>query len=961
MADFVERLRAALGGSFDIQRELGGGGMSRVFVAEETALGRPVVLKVLHPELAAGVNVDRFKREVQLLARLQHPHIVPILSAGEVDGLPYYVMPFVRGESLRVRLERGPLAPSETAGLLADVAKALSAAHSEGVVHRDIKPDNILISGGAAVVADFGIAKALSTARLREDAGTLTSLGTSLGTPAYMAPEQVAGDPTIDHRADLYSLGCVAYEALTGASPFAGKTPQQMLAAQVIERPSPIASRRPGIPPALAAVVMQCLEKEPANRPESAGELAAMLDASTGTDPRLPALPPPRRGRATGIAAAAATLVAVAVVALGAYRWRHAESRPDDGIVVAVAPFEVLDPRLMLWKEGMVDVLSRNVDGAGSIRAVSPTVAVKQWEGRADRTSAAAFGKRVSAQIVLYGELQSVGQDLVDAKVWIADAQSNAAPLEVQVRDSAARMDRVTDSLSVRVLSLIGREHAVGPARLASLGSGSLPAIKAFLQGSQYFRRTQWDSAVVALREAVALDSNFAIAYGMLGQALGWSEGGGSDEGLAAYTRGGKLIRPGLSARDSLMLTAQMHYAAARNGYDRAKELRETFDAASAAAARYPNDAHVLYGYADLRYHGDLTMSDDEAARLFDRAVQADSDFAPAWVHAVELSFRRGPDVGRRYAREFLARNPRDVEARGLQVAATLADPALRAKERAAILDTISPDVIRRALPALLQLADSAETAIAVARAGVRRATPATRRSAISNLTYALSQRGHISEAWALSIESKSYIAAEIVGLGLVSPDSALRVVRPWLTLRDEASLVPIPALALAGDTAALLAAARGADAAATRVPSAQQRALISYFSSSTRAYIALAKHDTSAATNLFDALPDSIVMLPLDQFIRARLVERQDPARALKILQVKSALDLLSVARTLERARIAERLRQRQLAVESYARVTDLWRNADAPQLRAARDEARAALERLDADGRLRAELTAR
>src|SRR5689334_15235338 len=456
--------------------------MSRVFVAEDKALERPVVIKVLHPELAAGVNVDRFKREVQLLARLQHPHIVPILSAGEADGLPYYVMPFVRGESLRARLDHGPMAPSEAAGLLADVAKALAAAHAEGVVHRDIKPDNILVSGGAAVVADFGIAKALSSARLKEDAGTLTSLGTSLGTPAYMAPEQVAGDPNVDARADLYSLGCVAYEALTGASPFAGKTPQQMLAAQVIETPAPIATRRDGIPPALAGVVMKCLEKEPANRPQSAAELAALLDTSSATDSRLPALPRPSRSRRGMWAVAAAGVVVIALVALGAFRWRRGERRVDTGITVAVAPFEVLDPRLALWKEGMVDVLSRNVDGAGPIRAISPSVAVKQWEGRADRVSATTFAKKVGAQVVLYGQLQSIGNDLVDAKVWIANAEGDATPIEVDARDSSSRMDRITDSLSVRVLSVLGREHTVGPARLASLGSGSLPAIKAFLQ-----------------------------------------------------------------------------------------------------------------------------------------------------------------------------------------------------------------------------------------------------------------------------------------------------------------------------------------------------------------------------------------------------------------------------------------------------------------------------------------------
>jgi len=956
---FEDRLREQLGASYDIQRELGGGGMSRVFVAEDRALARPVVIKVLHPELAASVNIDRFKREVQLLARLQHPHIVPILSAGEVDGLPYYIMPFVRGESLRARLASGPLSPPETAGLLADVAKALSAAHAEGVVHRDIKPDNILISGGAAVVADFGIAKALSTARLRDESSALTSLGTSLGTPAYMAPEQVAGDPTIDARADIYSLGCVAYEALTGATPFAGKSPQQMLAAQVIEPPPPIETRRTGIPPALAAVVMRCLEKEPSRRPQSAAELATLLDASTGTDPRLtaPMLTPTKRRRA-GVLVAAVSVVIIALLALGAYRWRHADARVDDGITVAVAPFEVLDPRLALWKEGMVDVLSRNVDGAGSIRAVSPTVAIKQWEGRADRTSARAFAKRVGAQIVLYGQLQSAGQDIVDAKVWIANAQRETPAIEVQARDSLSRMDRITDSLSVRVLSVLGRDYAIGPARLASLGSGSLPAIKAFLQGSQYFRRTQWDSAVVSFQEAVALDSSFAIAYGMLGQSLGWTEGGGGNGVLAAYARAGKLIRPGLSPRDSLLLAAMAHYGAARNGFEKASELRQTFDAAGAAAARYPNDAHVLYVNADMHYHGDVTMNEDSAAQLFDRAIQADSEFAPAWVHAVELSFRRGATVGRHYADAYLARNPRDVEAQGLQVAAMLADPALPPRARTALVDTLSLDVIRRAFPALLQLADSAEVAVTLARAGLRHATPATRRLWTINLAYALSTRGHIAEAWSLALESRNYVAAEIAGLGLVPTDSALRLVRPWLDQHSDGSLVPIPLLAMAHDTATLLRTAASIDSAMPKVPSATQRAMMTYFSASTRAYAALARNDTTAATRLFDALPDSILALPLDELMRARLVARQDPRRALKLLEIRGSPDLLVPVRALERARIAERVGYRDLAVESYARVVDFWQNADAPPLRDARDEARAALQRLDADGRTRAEL---
>ena len=235
--------------------------MSRVFLADDLALNRSVVIKVLHPELAASVNADRFNREVQLSARLQHPHIVPVLSAGTIDGLPYYIMPFVKGDTLRTRIAEGSLSISEAIGILGDVAKALSYAHEDGVVHRDIKPDNILLSGGAATVADFGIAKALSSARAEITDGQLTTLGTSLGTPAYMAPEQVAGDPDTDHRADIYSLGSVAYEMLCGQAPFAGKSPQQMLAAQVMEQPVPIRERRKDVPLALAALVMQCLDK----------------------------------------------------------------------------------------------------------------------------------------------------------------------------------------------------------------------------------------------------------------------------------------------------------------------------------------------------------------------------------------------------------------------------------------------------------------------------------------------------------------------------------------------------------------------------------------------------------------------------------------------------------------------------------------------------------------------------
>jgi len=256
--------------------------MSRVFVATETAFGRKVVVKVLKPELAEGVSVERFKREIAVAAKLQHPHIVPLLSAGQQDGVLYYTMPFVDGESLRQRLEREIELPvPDVVRMLREIAAALAYAHRHKLVHRDIKPENVLFSDGTAVVTDFGIAKALTAAKTHGDAhaGTITQLGTSIGTPAYMAPEQVAGDPNVDHRADLYALGCVAYELLAGRPPFTGRSTQALMAAHATERPEAISRLRPSTPPALAALVTQCLEKRAADRPQNADDVARALES----------------------------------------------------------------------------------------------------------------------------------------------------------------------------------------------------------------------------------------------------------------------------------------------------------------------------------------------------------------------------------------------------------------------------------------------------------------------------------------------------------------------------------------------------------------------------------------------------------------------------------------------------------------------------------------------------------
>jgi serine/threonine protein kinase len=288
-----DRLRASLGATYALQGELGGGGMARVFVAEEIALHRQVVVKVLPPETAAAVSAERFRREIQMAARLQHPHIVPLLTAGTAGDILYYTMPMVEGESLRTKLEReGELSVTETVRILREVADALAYAHARGLVHRDIKPDNVLISANHAVVTDFGVAKAVSAATVE---ATLTAVGIALGTPAYMAPEQAAGETDVDARADLYALGCTAYEMLCGRTPFSGSL-RQVLAQHMSAPPQPIVTRRADVPAGVDELIMRLLAKDAADRPATATAVVDALDA-LGSRPAWSAGSPSRHSK----------------------------------------------------------------------------------------------------------------------------------------------------------------------------------------------------------------------------------------------------------------------------------------------------------------------------------------------------------------------------------------------------------------------------------------------------------------------------------------------------------------------------------------------------------------------------------------------------------------------------------------------------------------------------------------
>ena len=345
---FRDRLAAALAATYRIDDELAGGGMSRVFAATEYALGRKVVVKVLPPELSAGVNRERFQREIQVAAQLQHPHIVPLLSAGRVpspDGttegeLLFYTMPFIEGESLRSTLaRRGPLPVRDVVRIVHDVAEALAYAHGRGVVHRDIKPGNILTMGSHALVTDFGVAKALSAAM---PASGMTSGGMAIGTPAYMAPEQLAADPAADHRIDIYAVGLLAYELLSGRSPFVGTSPQATMAAQLTRVPDPLDTFRNDVPPSLAALITRCLEKLPESRPQTAtallDELEGAATPASGIGPltpatRMPATASTSDARQRRALAAGALLVILAGVAVAITSWSR---RGNGGSVQAV-------------------------------------------------------------------------------------------------------------------------------------------------------------------------------------------------------------------------------------------------------------------------------------------------------------------------------------------------------------------------------------------------------------------------------------------------------------------------------------------------------------------------------------------------------------------------------------------------------------------------------------------------
>ena len=638
MPSDLDRLKTALAGKFEIEREIGAGGMAVVYLAHDLKNNRKVAVKVLRPELAAVVGGDRFLNEIKVTANLQHAHILPLFESGETDGFVYYVMPFVEGESLRDRLRReGPLPTSDVARVLGQVADALSYAHARGVLHRDIKPDNVMVSGRNAMVMDFGVARAVTEAT---DQAALTTAGMAIGTPAYMAPEQAAADPEIDHRADIYALGILGYELLTGATPFEDRPPHQILVAQMTEDPEAITSRRSDVPAVLADVVMRSLEKDISKRWTTGEEIVQRLESlETPEITPSPAGTGFRVGKRiiAGLVGVAVT-IAIVLTVLG-----RGENSPAavSSTSIAIFPFTVRGGAdLDYLGEGMVNLLARSLDGAGDLRSVDARAvlaAIRQQTAQVlDPDDARDVAQRLGAGLYVLGDIVQVGTQIrIDAALY--DFRAAPAPI------GQASVDGVPDNLLSMVDQVAAQLLASGVApasrvvQVAAVTTDSLSALKAYLQGEQLFRVGQYGEAVEAFQNAVAVDSQFALAFYRLSVAAEWA----LNPVLARVAAEGAVRHAErLSQHDRRLLDALL---ATRDGDDeRAERLFRSI------VQTWPQDVEAWSQLGEVQFHfGPLRGRPFEDSWVtFERVLTFEPDHVGALVHLSRIATRLADTVG---------------------------------------------------------------------------------------------------------------------------------------------------------------------------------------------------------------------------------------------------------------------------------------------------------------------------
>ena len=707
MPDPIEALRTALAGRYTVERELGAGGMATVYLAEDVKHRRKVAVKVLRPDLTQSVGPDRFLREIEIAARLQHPHILPLYDSGEAGGFLFYVMPYVEGESLRHRLTRqGELPVADSVRILRDVADALAKAHAQGVVHRDIKPDNVLLADRHAMVADFGVAKAVSEATGRHG---VTTAGVALGTPAYMAPEQAVADPNLDHRVDIYAFGVLAYEMLTGEPPFGGSSAQQILAAHVTEAPAHVTARRDTVPQPLAELIMRCLQKKPADRWQSAEELVTRLEAiatpsggvtpTTGVPIAGPAAGARRFGirpRAAGIGVAAFAVTAVLLVWAP---WRGG-GPPADPNLVAVLPFRVVGGETALadLREGMVDMIAAYLTGeGGTARAADPAAAISTWRARGasqssdlSETDQVAVARALGAGRLLTGSVVGTESRLV-FRATLAAVRGGGPPIQATVEGPADSLLQLVPRL---VGQLLAQSEGMAADQSASLTTNSLAALRAYLRGQAHYRLGQFGDAVNRYTEALQNDSNFALAGAGLVGANGWI-GSATPAMVGLAQRAAWRNRERLSARDRALVAAII----GPNGPDpdaRAAHLQ----AAQEATVVAPDRAEAWYYYGDDLFHDGALLGQDDplgrAEQALQRASRLDSAQSGILQHLTLLAAHRNDtvEVRRLLPRQIATMgNPWRSAAEQWFAGVFLGDTGLRDRALSLMTDSLTGDL----------------------------------------------------------------------------------------------------------------------------------------------------------------------------------------------------------------------------------------------------------------------------
>jgi eukaryotic-like serine/threonine-protein kinase len=634
VSDSLTMLRQALAASYRVEREIGEGGMATVFLATDLKHGRPVAIKVLRPELAVSLGPDRFLREIEISAKLQHPNILPVYDSGEAGGMLYYVMPFVEGESLRDRIVReGPLQPSTAVRIAREVADALDYAHRQGIVHRDIKPANILLSQGHAVVADFGIARAVTASAA---VGGLTQVGIAVGSPSYMSPEQALGETQLDGRTDIFALGVVLFEMLEGKPPFEGTTLQGILSQSLSNKRLRLSKDPAGIQP----VIERAMAREPKDRFASAGEMSAALD-SLVTGGRVAGAVP--RRRYAMLAAAAVALVAVAAFAMWPRGYRVAGD-PRKSLIVF--PFEnrTGEASREYLEEASMNLLGlaashwRDMRVYDDERTASLLRRRDMTEARViDFDAAQAMAREAKVGTMVLGDIRREGDSLaVEAKVH--DVRSGDRLGQYIVRAPLGADPRpLFDLLASRVLGTAGAPAGERPSLLAQTTS-SLDAYRAYLAGTAALQRFDVDSARRYLERAVALDSGFALAYLRLRDVEGWSGmGSGGDrnrrrEFVLSAERHSANLPPRLRS------LVEFHRAYEDGNFRRARQIVSGLierDSTDVEAWYQLGEAHFHHRAADYP-HADSLGNNGRALRAFQRALALDSGYTLAYQHIID-------------------------------------------------------------------------------------------------------------------------------------------------------------------------------------------------------------------------------------------------------------------------------------------------------------------------------------